>query len=204
MDDNLPDSPNSLASVEGLEDIAAQDDLLLSSSPDGGDLFEPPKSGPDGMRISAFYDYKQERTLRETDAKLSFQQQLQHGGAQSTGFNSPLLRSTTWAGAPGLSRTGSVMSLSSLDHHGPKHLTSHFATPAMGPIREFQTGTLPPTGMASLEKPKHVGEVQIPSMGRFNPDAIPSDPAAQHGYAHRKPFQSCHDILFPVLTFQAM
>lgn len=187
MDRDHPDSPESLSSVEGLEDLHGQDELHLSTSPDGDDPFGPPKSGPDGMRISAFYDYKQERTLRETDAKLSFQQQLQQGTSQTPGWSSPMMRASTWAGAPGLSRTGSVMSLSSLDYHGPKHISSQIATPGMGPIREKEITNLPPTGMASLEKPKDVGEVQGPIMGKFNPDALSPahDPNFQGSYAHR-------------------
>lgn len=131
------------------------------------------RGGVDGERKSAFYDYKQEKTLRQTDAKLFYQQQQQQqqGGAQS-GFNSPIIRATTWGGLGGgnLSRAASVRSFNSSHHQ-----ISAFTAPLSASVYGQASGTrspaigIPHAGLASVEKPKENVEVQGPKMGRFDP-----------------------------------
>lgn len=67
------------------------------------DEFAALRNGNGGEEKSAFYDYKQEKTLRHTDAKLFYQQQQ-----NPTAF-SPSMRASTWGGGKP-SRSASVMS----------------------------------------------------------------------------------------------
>ena len=71
-------APSSIGDGEN-DFYGIRDESHLSSSPD---LDHADDDAVDGTRKSAFYDYKQEKTLRQTDAKLFYQQQ-QQGGLQS-------------------------------------------------------------------------------------------------------------------------
>ncbi|KAI5808174.1 hypothetical protein DFH27DRAFT_590182 [Peziza echinospora] len=113
------------------------------------------------MRRSAFYDYKQEKTLKEMDAKLFYQQQQHsqthtpyHTGAGGS-YSSPLMRAQTVPNP--LSRTASMKSFSS-HYFGNQHHSPGLGRSAM------------PLGMASLDKPAISDEVQAPGgMDNFNP-----------------------------------
>jgi AMP deaminase len=146
-----------------------QDEGQLSSSPDfdhTGDM----STGVDGGRKSAFYDYKQEKTLRQTDAKLFYQQQQQQGAGQS-GWNSPVLRASTWGGGGARSKNGSVRSFASSHHHIPS-LPSHPFFAGGAAASRSHTPGIPATGLASLDKPREDSEVQGAGMGRFDPHGI--------------------------------
>jgi AMP deaminase len=130
-------------------------------------------TGVDGERKSAFYDYKQEKTLRQTDAKLFFQQQQQQGAGQS-GWNSPVLRSaSTWGGGGAISKTGSVRSFTS-SHHHHSALPFHpfFAGGAPTASRSHTPGISAATGLASFDKAPEHSQVQGAGMGRFDPHGI--------------------------------
>jgi AMP deaminase len=148
-----------------------QDERQLSSSPEldhAGDM----STGVDGERKSAFYDYKQEKTLRQTDAKLFFQQQQQQGAGQS-GWNSPVLRSaSTWGGPGAFSKNGSVRSFTSSHHHSalPFHPFLAGGTPTVS--RSHTPGISAATGLASFDKPPEESQVQGAGMGRFDPHGI--------------------------------
>ena len=135
----------------------------LSSSPEL-DHADDMRSGVDGERKSAFYDYKQEKTLRQADAKLFYQQQQQqHQQQQASGWNSPVMRSSTWGGGANISRTASVRSFTS--SHYPHSVQNTPGAAAAG-------NKVPANGLASLDKPKEHTEVQGPGMGRFDPYGI--------------------------------
>ncbi|KAA8907325.1 hypothetical protein FN846DRAFT_700560 [Sphaerosporella brunnea] len=145
-----------------------QDESQLSSSPEIDHAGEM-STGMDGERKSAFYDYKQEKTLRQTDAKLFFQQQQQyHGAAGQSGWNSPVLRSSNWGGPGTRSKNGSVRSFTS-SHQQNLPLHPFFAGT---PTSRSHTPAPPATGLASLEKPREASMVQGPGMGRFDPHGI--------------------------------
>jgi len=137
-----------------------------------------------GERKSAFYDYKQEKTLKDMDAKLFYHQQ-QHsqvhtplGGVGGSYYSSPLIRAQTLppnVGNP-LSRTASMKSFGSHQHQAQ----------SPGPGRSAI-----PTGLASLDKPAESDEVQAPSgMERFDPHRVTdksvtgsySQPSSSHAH----------------------
>jgi len=168
---------------------------LLSSSPEDDDHADKDfLGGEDEERKSAFYNYKQEKTLKQTDAKMFYQQQQQ----ANSGWNSPVMRASTgnWAGPSGggggignLSRTGSVRSFTS-SHQPPYLHHSHhqYLGPAAGgstlsitASRSLGNATPAPVGMASLEKPKEYGGVQAPEMSRFDPHGVIASAARQRG-----------------------
>lgn len=114
-------------------------------------------------RKSAFYDYKQEKTLKDMDAKLFYHQQ-QHNqvptplytqsGTGGSYYSSPLIRAQTLplnAGNP-LSRTASMKSFGS--HHYTQQQTHQ-------PLALGRSAI--PVGLASLDKPTGNDEVQSPS-----------------------------------------
>lgn len=157
-------SPSSSVGPDENDFYGIYDESQLSSSPEidhAADI----SSGADGERKSAFFDYKQEKTLRQTDAKLFFQQQQQAGG--HSGWNSPNLRSTTWGPAGNLSKAGSVRSYTS-SHHPQLGGASAAAAALKGPIAPA-TAAL---GLGSLDRPKEDSEVQGPGMSRFDPHGI--------------------------------
>jgi len=141
-----------------------------------------------GERKSAFYDYKQEKTQRQTDAKLYFQQQQQ----QSSGWNSPIIRSSTWGG--NLGKTSSVQSFTSSHQHHSHQNTSfapHFI-PVIGSRSQFHTTGIHTGGMASFDNALEASEILSPGMSRCDLHGIqefaaPSTPPRN--------FQPCCDLL---------
>lgn len=157
------DSVSSHGSDDEADRFARHDENQLSSSPEPDDDFSTLHDAAEGERKSAFYDYKQEKALRQADAKLFYQPQQGH--ASSVGWNSPVLRASTWGGGGNLSRADSVVSISSLQHqqtHG-----TH-SGPTGKPVVSGRT----PTGMASLDKSVDKSEVQMSSIGRFDPHGV--------------------------------
>jgi len=166
---------------------------LLSSSPEDDHTDQDFLGDEDEERKSAFYNYKQEKTLKQTDAKMFYQQQQQ----ANSGWNSPVMRASTgnWTGPSGgsgignLSRAGSVRSFTS--SHQPPHLHhSHhqYLGPAAGgstlsitASRSFGNTAPAPVGMASLGKPKEHEGVQAPEMSRFDPHGVVASAARQRG-----------------------
>lgn len=149
----------------------ANDGVLSSSlGDDHADLNY--SDGREG-RKSAFYDYKQEKILKQTDAKLFYQQQ------QGSGWNSPIMRASTWGATGGnVSRAASVRSFNSSHQH--PHTHSHgqqylgpAAGAAIGSVAGFR-GMPTPAVPVGLEKPKEYGGVQVPEMSRFDPHDIAS------------------------------
>lgn len=148
---------------------------LLSSSPEDDHADRNYNGGRDGERKSAFYDYKQEKILKQTDAKLFYQQQ--QGGS---GWNSPIMRASTWGAAGGnVSRAASVRSFNSSHQH--PHTHSHgqqYLGPAAGAAIGGVAGsrgmgvTAATVGLATLEKPKEHGGIQVPEMSRFDPHGV--------------------------------
>ncbi|RPA98044.1 AMP deaminase [Choiromyces venosus 120613-1] len=163
---------------------------LLSSSPEDDHADRGFLGGRGEERKSAFYDYKQEKTLKQTDAKMFYQQQQQ----ANSGWNSPIMRASTgnWAGPSGggignLSRAGSVRSFTS-SHQQPHLHHSHqqYLGPAAGGstlniagLRGLGNTTPAPLGMASLDKPKEHGGIQAPEMSRFDPHGVVACAAKQ-------------------------
>ena len=146
-----------------------------------------------GRRKSAFYDYKQEKALKDMDAKLFYHQQqynqvptplyTQSGAGGS--YSSPLIRAQTFspnAGNP-LSRTASMKSFGS--HHYTQQPTHQSL--ALG------RSAIP---VASLEKPAGSDEVQSPSwMEKFDPSPatgslLASSSSHGVGHAHEQGFAS--------------
>lgn len=166
----------------------ANDDVLPSSPEDDhADLGY--SGGREGGRKSAFYDYKQEKILKQTDAKLFYQQQ--QGGS---GWNSPIMRASTWGATGGnvsrnVSRAASVRSFNSSHQH--PHTHSH-GQQYLGPAAGAATGSVAgprgmvasavPVGLATVEKPKERGEIQVPEMGRFDHDVASARDLAQSQY----------------------
>lgn len=157
------------------EGIYHANDGLLSSSPEDGHADRNYNGGRDGERKSAFYDYKQEKILKQTDAKLFYQQQ--QGGS---GWNSPIMRASTW-GAPGgnVSRAASVRSFNSSHQHPHTHPhTQQYLGPAAGTTIGSVFGsrgigaTSALVGLAAMEKPKEHGGIQVPEMSRFDPHGV--------------------------------
>jgi len=149
------------------------DSSQLSSSPEAGHA-DDMGAGTDGKRKSAFYDYKQEKALRQTDAKLFFQQHHSQGGGQS-GWNSPILRSSTWGGPTtgGLSKPGSVRSFTSSHHHNPLQTPALQQPSFNAPVgSRSQTPGITAVGLASLDKPREDSQTQGPGMGQFDPHGI--------------------------------
>lgn len=129
-----------------------------SHSPDGASTTSHP--GSLVRRKSAFYDYKQEKALKDMDAKLFYHQQqynqvptpLYTQSGVGGSYSSPLIRAQTFspnAGNP-LSRTASMKSFGS--HHYTQQPTHQSL--ALG------RSAIP---VASLEKPAGSDEVQSPS-----------------------------------------
>lgn len=139
-------------------------------TPDG----ESTASNTGGERKSAFYDYKQEKALKDMDAKLFYHQQ-QHtqvhtplSGAGGSYYSSPLIRAQTLPPNMGnsLSRTASMKSFGS-HHYAQQAQQAHQAqSPGLG-------RSAIPLGLASLDKPAGSCEVQAPSgMERFDPHRV--------------------------------
>lgn len=174
------DSLSSPGSEPDTDRYGQQDELQFSSSPELDDAFSSLHNEPERERQSAFYDYKQEKALRQTDAKLFYQPQQ---GTSSAGWHSPVTRSSTWGG--GVSRPESVKSMGSLQQSS--HLTgSNTPTVSHHPGHPFSGQSRGVTGLASLEKPVTSSEVQVSSIGRFDPHGVldahanrPVAPAAQ-------------------------
>ncbi|KAG0636083.1 hypothetical protein HOY80DRAFT_386128 [Tuber brumale] len=173
--DQLLDPPAGLRPPSPEDDHADQDSL----------------GGGDEERKSAFYDYKQEKTLKQTDAKMFYQQQQQ----ANSGWNSPVMRASTgnWAGPGGgggignLSRAGSVRSFTSshqlphLHHSHHQHLGPAAGASTLGVAgsRSLANATPAPPGMASLEQPKEHVDIQAPEMARFDPHGVVASAAAR-------------------------
>ncbi|PWW79313.1 AMP deaminase [Tuber magnatum] len=165
---------------------------LLSSSPEDDHAEQDFLGGNDEEMKSAFYDYKQEKALKQTDAKMIYQQQQQ----ANSGWNSPLMRASTgnWAGPIGgsgignMSRAGSVRSFASSHQQPHLHHSYHQCLgPAAGGSTSSITGSrglgntsLAPLGMASHERPKEHGGIQAPEMSRFDPHGV-GDATRQRG-----------------------
>ncbi|RPB24725.1 AMP deaminase [Terfezia boudieri ATCC MYA-4762] len=123
-------------------------------------------AGNIGERKSAVYDYKQEKTLKDMDAKLFYHQQQHsqvhtpHSGVGGGYYSSPLIRAQTLppnAGNP-LSRTASMKSAGSHQQQAQ--------SPGLG-------RSSIPIGLASLDKPSGSDEVQVPGgMERFDPHRV--------------------------------
>ncbi|KAF8467784.1 hypothetical protein BDZ91DRAFT_793449 [Kalaharituber pfeilii] len=143
----------------------------------------------DGGRKSAFYDYKQEQALKDMDAKLFYHQQhsqahTPHYAASGAGGSyqpSPLMRAQTMPAAFGgpLSRTASMKSFGSYNHHTQQYTSQHPPqSPGLG-------RSAIPLGMASLDKPASSDEVQAPAgMEKFDPHQLASTDksiAGSHG-----------------------
>ncbi|KAI5850426.1 hypothetical protein DFP73DRAFT_524175 [Morchella snyderi] len=169
---------------------------ILSSSPEDDHAERNYNGGRDGERKSAFFDYKQEKILKQTDAKLFYQPQ-QPGGS---GWNSPIMRASTWGGGGNVSRAASVKSINSSYQHPNPHSHGHqYLGPAAGAtIGSSVAGArgmgapVAPAGLASLDKPKEHEGIQVPEMGRFDPHGVissaqdlaqPHDIASLHGEA---------------------
>ena len=139
-----------------------------SQSPDGAST-----TSNTGERKSAFYDYKQEKTLKDMDAKLFYHQQ-QHNqvstplytqsGVGGSYYSSPLIRAQALpsnAGNP-LSRTASMKSFGS--HHYTQQQTHQPLALGKSAIS---------VGIASLDKPAGSDAVQSPSlMEKFDPHRV--------------------------------
>ncbi|KAF8426256.1 hypothetical protein EV426DRAFT_593246 [Tirmania nivea] len=155
-----------------------------------------------GERKSAFYDYKQEKTLQNMDAKLFYHQQHNQvhtppwaGGSY---YSSPLIRPQTLPlnlGNP-LSRTASMKSSGSHQHQ--------VQSPGLG-------RSAIPIGLASLEKPSGSDEVQAPGgMERFDPHRVtdrsvagsygPSSNSHAHGAVQEQGFASRDTTISNELT----
>ncbi|CAZ85602.1 unnamed protein product [Tuber melanosporum] len=175
--DRLLDSPGDLRPPSPEDDHADQDSL----------------GGSDEERKSAFYDYKQEKALKQTDAKMFYQQQQQ----ANSGWNSPIMRASTgnWAGPGGSggignpSRAGSVRSFTSSHqlplHHHPHHQylgsAAGGSTLGIAGSRSLANATPAPLGMVSLEQPKEHEGIQAPDMARFDPHGVVASAARQSG-----------------------
>lgn len=164
------------------ESVYHANDGLLSSSPEDEHADRNYSGGRDGGRKSAFYDYKQEKILKQTDAKLFYQQQQQGG----SGWNSPIMRASTW-GAPGggVSRAASVSSSHQHPHIHPH--SQQYLGPAAGAAIGSAAGSrgmgasTAPVGLATMGKPKEHGGAQIPEMSRVDPqDVFVSDRDMAH------------------------
>lgn len=151
----------------------------LSSSPELDDGFSDLHGAADGERKSAFYDYKQEKALQQTDAKLFYQPQ--QGQSPSVGgWNSPAIRGSASAAGGNLSRTASMMSMSSL-HQQPQQSGTPGGSSAFQRKAAFGRGC---TGLPSLNKPSDNSEVEVSSIGRFDPHGVVEAKAhaSSHGY----------------------
>lgn len=207
-------------STDGGSIDQANNDGVLSSSPEDDHAERNYNGGRDGERKSAFFDYKQEKILKQTDAKLFYQPQ-QPGGS---GWNSPIMRASTWGGGGNVSRAASVKSINSSYQHPNPHSHGHqYLGPAAGAtIGSSVAGargmgaSVAPVGLASLDKPKEHAGIQVPEMSRFDPHGVissaqnlaqPHDIASSHGEALSAPKGSyvdsrCPWIMYPVLHFQ--
>lgn len=149
-------------------------DVLSSTEDDHADRNYG--GGREGGRKSAFYDHKQEKMLKQSDAKLFYQQQ-QHGGS---GWNSPIMRASTWGTAGGgvsrnESRAASVRSFNSSHQHPHTHPHGQqYLGPAAGAVIGSVVGSrgmgasATPVGLATMEKPKEHSGIQIPELSRFD------------------------------------
>src|SRR5690606_22423615 len=153
---------------EGLDELHHSDDHEE-------DTINQEKQQPGEERRSAYYDYKEDRSLKHADAKAYYQhqtyrEQLQAPG--SAGLNSPSLK----AGGP-LSRTASVKSFSSMQPMNP--------TP--------QHRSTAPLGLASWEKPPRASDIQGPAqLDEFDPHFGAQKLAGQQGPTHYARRKSLH------------
>lgn len=151
---------------------------LLSSSPDDDQADKDFLTGRD-ERKSAYYDYKQEKTLKQNDAKMFYQQQQQ----ANSGWNSPVMRGSTGNWGGNLSRTGSVRSFTSaqqqmhLHQHGHHTHNQLLGLAGGGPTLSIAGSRAlgPPTaplGLPSLDKPKEHSGIQAPEMSPYDPHGV--------------------------------
>lgn len=158
------------------------DSVLSPAEDDHAD--RPYSGGREGGRKSAFYDHKQEKILKQTDAKLFYQQQ--QGGS---GWNSPIMRASTWGTTGGgvsrnVSRAASVRSFNSSYQH--PHTHSHgqqYLGPAAGAVIGGAAGSrgmgasTTPVGLATMEEPGEHGGIQVPEFDPHNIVASAQDMA---------------------------
>ncbi|RPA77940.1 AMP deaminase [Ascobolus immersus RN42] len=147
-DDEVDDFSEPESNDEGLDELHQSDDQEEDTS-------NAEKQQPGEERRSAYYGYKQDRSLKHADAKAYYQHstyrdQLHAPG--SGGVNSPSLKAGHHGGP--LSRTASVRSFSSMQpmNHTPQHRTTA------------------PIGLASWDKPPHALDVQgSAQLDQFDP-----------------------------------
>lgn len=196
------------------------DGVLLPAEDDHAD--RPYSGGREGGRKSAFYDHKQEKILKQSDAKLFYQQQ--QGGS---GWNSPIMRASTWGATGGggvsrnVSRAASVRSFNSSHQH--PHTHSHgqqYLGPAAGAVIGGAAGSrgmgasAAPVGLATMEKPKEHGGIEVPEFDPHNIVASAQDmaqsqynvssqeevsPAPQGSYVESRCFWTYTLFIFPVV-----
>jgi AMP deaminase len=170
---------------DGFSDAEPHDeslDELHHSDDHEEDAANQEKQKPGEERRSAYYDYKQDRSLKHADAKAYYQHQTyreQLNTPGSAGINSPTLKAGNHGGP--LSRTASVRSFSSMQPMNPTPQHRHAA----------------PLGLASLEKPPQAFDVQgSAQLDEFDPHFGAQKLAAQQGpanYARRKSFHVLSD-----------
>jgi len=185
--DDVPSAPES---HDGEEDgYDEEQGSGEAQSPDGVST-----AGNTGERKSAFYDYKQEKTLKDMDAKLFYHQQQHgqvhtpHSGAGGSYYSSPLIRAQTLpanAGNP-LSRTASMKSFGSHQNQAQ--------SPGLG-------RSAIPIGLASLDKPSGSDEVQAPGgMERFDPHRV-TDRSVAGSYGQPSSLHAAQDQGFASSMF---
>ena len=107
----------------------------------------------DQQARSAYYDYATEKSLSHAEAKLFFQQQLDQEQQTPTPFRATMASSSNIDGDIGtISRTASMTSKRSyVDDNNGNHFHS-----------------VVPLGLASIDKPVSVADVQMPDLTRFD------------------------------------
>ncbi|KAF3918988.1 hypothetical protein ABW20_dc0109532 [Dactylellina cionopaga] len=137
------------------------------------------ESDEEAKRQNPFYDYQQDKTLKQTDAKL-FYSQL----SRVSTMNSPLVDAGNASQAGGSIAPSPAMnpkSAATFSHFSPIDYSSHLQASRggsrAGSVKSYgaQAPKAMPLGYASLDKPLGEAEVQAPNMTGFN--AINQGPA---------------------------
>ncbi|KAF3903913.1 hypothetical protein ABW21_db0200576 [Orbilia brochopaga] len=142
--------------------------ILDEESPERGHSSE---SDEESKRQNAFYDYQQDKTLKQTDAKL-FYSQL----SRVNTMNSPLVDAAALSQAP----SPSIMPkpAAAAGHTFPlEYLQASRGGSIAGSVKSSGVQKAMPLGYASLDKPLGEAEVQAPNMAGFN--SLNQGPASQ-------------------------
>ncbi|KAK6340915.1 AMP deaminase [Orbilia brochopaga] len=130
-------------------------------SPERGHSSE---SDEETKRRNAFYDYQQDKTLKQTDAKL-FYSQL----SRANTMNSPLVDSAALSQAPSPAIMPKPVPAATFSHTSPlDYLQASRGGSMAGSVKSSGAQKAMPLGYASLEKPLGEAEVQAPNMAGFN------------------------------------